>query len=202
MKPRVAITKTEDHANLLETITHCLNLLGTERVARAKNILLKPNCLQDRKEAATSPEVIRDTIKAIQKIKEGQDYQLFIGDSPGLLAKRSRTIFQNLGIMEVIEETGIIYVEFDGGDSPIHVEIPDGVRLKETKIAPIVLNVDLIVNLPRLKTHMLTVYTGCIKNYWGIQPGGVKARNHLKGTSTETFSLVYCCVVGCFACNI
>ena len=189
-KPKVVIIKTEEHGTLLAAIEHCIDLLGKGKILNAKKILLKPNCLQDNPDAATNPEVIRNTIKVIQKIKKGQEYELFVGDSPGLMAKRSRTIFENLGIMNVIEDTGVKYVEFDGGGPPIHVEIKDGVRLKETKIAPIIENVDLIINLPRLKTHMLTVYTGCIKNYWGIQPGGIKARNHLKGTSRETFSQV------------
>ncbi len=189
-KPKVAIIKTEDYGTLFEAIEQCINLLGKEKILGAKKILLKPNCLQENPDAATNPEFIRNTIKVIQKIKNDQEYELFIGDSPGLLAKRSRKIFENLGIMDVIEDTRATYVEFDGGDSPIHVEISDGTRLKETKIAPIIENVDFIINLPRLKTHMLTVYTGCIKNYWGVQPGGIKARNHLKGTSRETFSQV------------
>ncbi|NVM29221.1 MAG: DUF362 domain-containing protein [Candidatus Helarchaeota archaeon] len=190
MNTKVSLVRTTDHANLFDGIRQCIDLLGYDKIKVAKKILLKPNCLQDKKEAATTPEVIHETINVIKEIKEGQEYQLFIGDSPGLLAKKSRKIFENLGIMDVIEESGINYVEFDGGKPPIQVQIPEGIRLTETTIAPIIEEVDLIINLPRLKTHGLTIYTGCIKNYWGIQPGGIKAKNHLKGTSTESFSTV------------
>lgn len=193
MKPQVAIVRRDDHDTLADAIHECLTLFhGIDKIKSANRILLKPNCLQDNSDAATDLEMIRNTIQVIQKIKDtlGNKYEIFIGDSPGLLAKRSRKIFENLGIMDIIQETGITYIEFDGGDPPLDIKIPDGVRLKETKIAPIIENVDLIVNLPRLKTHMLTVYTGCIKNFWGVQPGGLKARNHLKGTSTESFSQV------------
>jgi uncharacterized protein (DUF362 family)/Pyruvate/2-oxoacid:ferredoxin oxidoreductase delta subunit len=190
MNTKVAIIKTLDYPTLFDSINHCIELLGTQKIKNAKKILLKPNCLSDKPDAATNPEVIRGIIEVIQKIKSGQEYSLLIGDSPGLLSKKPRTIFQNLGIMEIIESTGIEYVQFDGGEPPILVQIPDGIRLKETMIAPIVDTADLIINLPKLKTHILTLYTGAIKNYWGIQPGGNKPKNHLKGTSTETFSQV------------
>ncbi|HUY00186.1 MAG TPA: DUF362 domain-containing protein, partial [Candidatus Deferrimicrobium sp.] len=187
---QVAIINTTEFLTLFDSINHCLELLGTQKIKNAKNILLKPNCLLDKPDAATSPKVIRGVIEVIQKIKTGQDYILSIGDSPGLLSKNPRIIFENLGIMDIIEATGIEYIQFDGGAPPILVQIPDGTRLKETMIAPIVESADLIINLPKLKTHMLTLYTGAIKNYWGVQPGGNKPKNHLKGTSTETFSQV------------
>ncbi|MHA1650550.1 MAG: DUF362 domain-containing protein [Candidatus Helarchaeota archaeon] len=189
-RTKVAIIRTTDYSSLFEAIRHCIQLTGAQLIRDAKTIFLKPNCLQDSVKAATTSEVIRNTIKVIQSIKEGQDYQLYIGDSPGLLAKPARLIFKNLGIMDIIEETRIEYIEFDGGAPPLDIQIPDGVRLKETKIVKIIQDVDLIVNLPRLKTHILTIYTGAVKNYWGIQPGGIKPKNHLKGRSTETFSQV------------
>lgn len=190
MTTTVSIIKITEDSNLFEAIYRCIDLLGTERILQAKTILLKPNCLQDNPDAATDPEILRNTIKVIQKLKAGQNYELLLGDSPGLLTKKARIIFENLGFIKIAEDAGVQYVEFDGGEPPIHIEIPDATRLKETTIAPIVNKVDLIVNLPRLKTHVLTVYTGAVKNYWGVQPGGIKARNHLKGTSTEAFSEV------------
>jgi uncharacterized protein (DUF362 family)/Pyruvate/2-oxoacid:ferredoxin oxidoreductase delta subunit len=190
MQPKVAIVSTSESPTLFDAIKECLTLLGTEKILHAKKILLKPNCLNDRGNAATDPEVLRSTIQVIQALKEGQAYQLLIGDSPGLMAKKSRAIFKNLGFMDIIEETGIEYTEFDGGRPPQTIQIPDGVRLTETKIAPSFAEADLIVNLPRLKTHILTMYTGAVKNYWGIQPGGMKPRNHLKGKTTEKFSQV------------
>ncbi|MHA1359943.1 MAG: DUF362 domain-containing protein [Candidatus Helarchaeota archaeon] len=190
MKTKVAIISTTEYPKLSDAIGACLNLLGTEKILTAKKILLKPNCLNDRKNAATDIEILRHTINQIQLLKKDQTYKIFIGDSPGLMSKKARVIFKNLGFMDVIEETGIEYTEFDGGRPPKTIQIPNGIRLQETKIAPIIDEVDLIVNLPRLKTHVLTMYTGAVKNYWGIQPGGIKPRNHLKGKSTEKFSQV------------
>jgi uncharacterized protein (DUF362 family)/Pyruvate/2-oxoacid:ferredoxin oxidoreductase delta subunit len=191
MNATVSIVRTTDSPHLREAVQNCLNLIGTDQIKNAKSILLKPNCLVDKKIAASSPELIRSIIEVIQDIKKGQDFKLYIGDSPGLLTKKSQPIFRNLGIMDVIQATGgVTFVEFDGSEPPIQVQIPEGVRLKETLIAKIVEDVDLIVNIPKLKTHILSIYTGAIKNYWGTQPGGTKPRNHLKGTSTETFSEV------------
>lgn len=62
MNTKVSLVRTTDHANLFDAIRQCIDLLGYDKIKVAKKILLKPNCLQDKKEAATTPEVIHETI--------------------------------------------------------------------------------------------------------------------------------------------
>lgn len=47
---------------------------------------------------------------------------------------------------------------------------------------------DLIINLPKLKTHGLTMYTGAVKNLFGCIPGVIKAEYHLRMQSAYDFS--------------
>ena len=44
--------------------------------------------------------------------------------------------------------------------------------------------------MPKLKTHVLTKYTGAIKNLYGCIPGGLKQKIHLQGKGDENFSKV------------
>jgi ferredoxin len=48
----------------------------------------------------------------------------------------------------------------------------------EVYISRVIDNVDGIINLPKLKTHGLTTYTGCVKNLYGTVPGLRKAEYH------------------------
>ena len=98
LKSTVALVKTDKYKTLFEAISVCFDLLGAnEKIKTARKILIKPNCLQDSPNAATDPEIIRNTILIIQKIKEGaEDYEILIGDSPGILTKSPRTIFERV----------------------------------------------------------------------------------------------------------
>lgn len=53
-----------------------------------------------------------------------------------------------------------------------------GVVLKKAYVSTVALEADMIVNLPKLKTHSLTLFTGGIKNLYGTIPGGLRSRYH------------------------
>ena len=54
----------------------------------------------------------------------------------------------------------------------------NGVMLDKVYVSSIVREADVIVDLPKLKTHSLTVFTGGIKNMYGTIPGGLRSRYH------------------------
>jgi uncharacterized protein (DUF362 family)/Pyruvate/2-oxoacid:ferredoxin oxidoreductase delta subunit len=53
-----------------------------------------------------------------------------------------------------------------------------GKLLDNVYLSAIALGADVIVNLPKLKTHCLTVFTGSIKNMFGITPRGSRIKCH------------------------
>jgi ferredoxin len=54
-------------------------------------------------------------------------------------------------------------------------------------LSKIVLDADIIISLPKFKTHGLTVITGAIKNSYGFLPGAQKAKLHKAAGSPERF---------------
>ena len=54
----------------------------------------------------------------------------------------------------------------------------NGKILKNLYISKIVQEADVIINLPKFKTHSLTIFTGGIKNMYGIIPAGLRRRFH------------------------
>jgi ferredoxin len=63
-------------------------------------------------------------------------------------------------------------------------------HMHKSHIARPVIEADCIVNLCRPKSHVEAGYTGAVKNYWGIIPGGEKARCHLYGRNPDEFGAV------------
>jgi ferredoxin len=59
--------------------------------------------------------------------------------------------------------------------------------ISAVNISRIVLDADIIISLPKFKTHGLTVMTGAIKNSYGFLPGAQKARLHKIAGSPERF---------------
>jgi uncharacterized protein (DUF362 family)/NAD-dependent dihydropyrimidine dehydrogenase PreA subunit len=54
-------------------------------------------------------------------------------------------------------------------------------------ISGAVLDADIIISLPKFKTHGLTIITGAIKNSYGFLPGAQKAALHKVAGSAERF---------------
>jgi uncharacterized protein (DUF362 family)/NAD-dependent dihydropyrimidine dehydrogenase PreA subunit len=122
-------------------------------------------------------------VEAVTELVQGAGGTVIIGDSPGGPIKISPPVWRKGGLTGVAERTGASLVPFDevewkrlnGGDY---------------FIARPVLEADLVINLPKLKTHMLTLYTGAVKNLFGVIPGTRKREAHYRAPSVENFSQV------------
>ncbi len=95
-------------------------------------------------------------------------------------------IAKKIGLYKVCEEADIKFINFEQ-DIPVHEVIDGAIRLKDYYISKPVKDCDLLINLPKLKTHGEATMTGAIKNYWGVIPGGLKAKYHLLGRTPDKF---------------
>jgi Pyruvate/2-oxoacid:ferredoxin oxidoreductase delta subunit len=80
---------------------------------------------------------------------------------------------------------GLRLINFEGA-GVVHFPI-DG---RSYYLARPALEADLIINLPKLKTHVLTLMTGAVKNMFGIVPGFRKARYHKEAPRPESFAQI------------
>lgn len=66
----------------------------------------------------------------------------------------------------------------------------NGRLLDQVYLARAALEADVIVNLAKLKTHSLTVFTGAVKNMYGAIPASFRSRFHGEYPKSEDFSLM------------
>lgn len=178
----VAIVKVDEHGSLDQAVATALDLIDARQVIGPEDrVLLKPNLLIKLRNACTEGDFIRSVAHYIKQTNAN----ISLGDSPGQFRSRARHILKSLGTEAVLEEEGITYAEFESGG--VLVDNQTGKHMRRYHIARPVMEADLIVNLPRPKSHIEAVYTGAIKNYWGIIPGGEKAQCHLYGKNQEQF---------------
>lgn len=132
-------------------------------------ILLKPNILQGcapEMAVTTHPEFIEKVISSIKKIRP---FKIFLGDSPGANFSNYEEVLKKTGILEICNKHGVTIVKFENYPP---------LKFGDVIVSSVINEMDLIVNLPKLKTHSLTGLTLGVKNLFGLVPGTNKVTYH------------------------
>lgn len=186
----VAIVRCRDYdqARVDAAVQEAVGLLGgMERFVKpGQRVLLKVNLLRaaDPSEGVvTHPSLVR----ALAPLVRQAGGHVVIGDSPGGAFSRSvlQRVYRTSGLLSVAEEMDV-ELNYDVGSS--HLSFPEGGLLKALDVADFALNADVIISLPKLKTHAFMVLTGAIKVMFGIVPGLTKAGYHAKLFTRERFA--------------
>jgi uncharacterized protein (DUF362 family)/NAD-dependent dihydropyrimidine dehydrogenase PreA subunit len=157
------------------------NLGGIEQVVRPGNrVLIKPNLLSDKPPGAavtTHPEMIRAFIR-LAKDAGGEPE---VADSSASPVKTCE-VWRISGAEQVCREEKVPLLNLEeSGSKRISV---DGC---EFSIATPVLECDVLVNLAKAKTHVLTTLTAAMKNLYGTVPGYQKAMLHAAHPTPRDF---------------
>lgn len=143
---------------------------------RDKTVLLKPNLL-----SATAPERAATTHPAflrgvIDLVKSQNPARIWVGDSPGIGPAKGAA--RAAGLLHVCEETGVEWINFSS-TSPFEAS-GRGVVHRQFYLAREASEAEVIISLPKLKTHGLMYFTGAMKNLFGLLPGLDKAGFHMR----------------------
>ncbi len=185
-KHTVALQDCQDYdqARVDAAISSACIAAGFPDVA-GKSVLLKPNLLNasdPQRAATTHPSVLR---AAIRFVKSRGAASVSVGDSPGWQAQDM--VGGKTGIMEAAKAEGAAWVDFSEGAS---VEVPEARLIRRFEIAKAILAADIIITVPKLKTHGLMYYTGAVKNLFGAIPGFKKSAFHLRFPGREEFAMM------------
>jgi uncharacterized protein (DUF362 family)/Pyruvate/2-oxoacid:ferredoxin oxidoreductase delta subunit len=145
-------------------------------------VLLKPNLLSAaglEKAVTTHPAVVQ----VVAELVQAAGGTALIGDSPAGPVELGPEVWHTSGMAEAAEAVGATLASFDA----VAWKRLGG---QDYFIARPVLEADLVINLPKLKTHALALYTGAVKNLFGTIPGGRKREIHLRAPGIQDFSEV------------
>ena len=167
---------TYDEEEVLKALRRSIDLIGGMEafVKKGDRVLLKPNLLYGKKPekaVTTHPSVIKGVI---QLVKEAGGIPS-LGDSPGVGS--SMGVAEKAGIKKVAEEMGCPIIEFN---RPVFPPERKGRIFKSIEIDQALFEADVIINLPKWKTHGQMLLTLGVKNLFGCVPGPRKAMWHLK----------------------
>jgi uncharacterized protein (DUF362 family)/Pyruvate/2-oxoacid:ferredoxin oxidoreductase delta subunit len=169
---------------LQSSVDACFDGLGglAQVVRPGARVFCKVNTLVPaRPEAAVSthPEVVRAAIRAIR----AAGGVAVVGDNPAMTG--SRTGLKRSGILPVVEEEG---AEVGDLEPVVSIANPDGASFRSFEVSRAIVECDVLLNLPKLKTHAFMYMTGAVKNLFGLIPGTEKARWHFRAQDADVFA--------------
>jgi len=174
-RTKVSIIKTTDPE---EGVRKAIAALGDQCPnINGKRVLLKPNICSpfppEENPSNTDPTVIAAVIRYLHE-KGAQ--KIYVGDEP-VWGLSCRFCYEKSGIKEVVEREGGHLVHFDE-EKKIKKELPEG-RIFRSMLLPEVLDdVDLLINVPKMKTNAMALVTLCIKNLLGLVSFNDRKRFH------------------------
>lgn len=143
-------------------------------VKAGDRVLLKPNLLtgaRPDKECTTRPELVRCVAEMV--IAAGG--KPFLGDSPAF--GTALGVAKANGLELIAKDLNIPIVEFHGQ------------RYNNLRLSKEALAADVVINLPKVKSHMQLTLTLGVKNLFGCVPGKMKAWWHMEaGKDVDKFA--------------
>jgi len=153
-------------------------------IQEGTRVHIKPNLLTAKspeKCATTHPTIVRTIIKHVQELGG----IVTIGDSPSGISRPIEEYWQITGMAKVALETGAKLVRFEK-----KTVVERKVNGSSYFIADAIANADVVINICKLKTHNLTLFTGAIKNMFGSIPGFKKSEYHKQAPNVKDFSRI------------
>lgn len=174
----VSIVRCEDYDpdRVAAAVQRLVDLLGgmSRFVKPGQRVLVKPNLLVPRvveKAVLTDPSVILAVCRMV--LEAGAD--CMVGD--GSMGGGARACLRKLKVLEPLEDLGVQVVDFK------EIRRQPGAKgstYKSFDIAREVAEADVVINLPKAKTHCQMMVTLALKNTFGYIVGHRKAGWHLK----------------------
>jgi uncharacterized protein (DUF362 family)/NAD-dependent dihydropyrimidine dehydrogenase PreA subunit len=181
---KVSVVECEDYEEerVEKAVAQCFELIGFEPKENSR-VMLKPNVVgaydKNQEAITTHLSVIRGVCEFLKK----KNCEIMVGDSSFI---NTGKFMKELGIEELANKYGKLVI-FDK-EELVEVKDDNSAFVHEFQVPKILQKVDYIINLPKLKTHVLTLYSGAIKNMYGCVPGSMKQKYHNDARGYENFS--------------
>ncbi len=186
----VKCTRTDDPDSVLEATLESLNLIGGLEllISPGDTVLLKPNVLcpfNYRTGAVTNPHLVRAMCRLA---RAAGAKKVIIAESAAIGFDDTMEAFAGSGIAAVAREEKAELVDLL--DTPILcMGIPNGIVLRRLQVPEIVMQADVLINLPVMKTHDVFPATLGLKNMKGVLRQQDKKKFHRWGLAQAIVDL-------------
>ncbi len=170
-----------NYETLRPAIFDVMSALDNGRISKGRLVLIKPNLL-----APATPERAMVThplvLKAVAEYVHEKGGNIQVSDSPAMGSFEK--VLKESGIRKALEDFPVDFREFRNS-----AEVSVGEPFKKIEIAEDALSADVVINVPKLKTHTQMLLTLGVKNLFGCIVGLRKPEWHFRaGVEKERFA--------------
>ncbi len=168
MNSKVSHKKITGNAKeyILDAVKQVMQLANWKKYIKGKKVFIKTNLLLKKvvPGLCTSPWVIEGIIKVLKK----ENKEIYIGDCNVATTKQVEEAAKNWGIIDLCKKYNIQFINLSKQQTK---KIPlKGKIFKHLEVPKILTEVDSIISVPVLKTHVIPGMTCALKNQWGCIP--------------------------------
>lgn len=168
----VVIARAESYqADLAGTIRDALGALGFGRAeVRGKRVMLKPNLVEPAREApqiTTHPAVVRAVAEVFRR---WDAREVFVAEGQGH-CRDSELVLDESGLGPVLYEDFLEYVDLNHDEVDVVANAQGLNKLGRLFVPRTLKRADVIVSMPKMKTHHWAGVTLAMKNLFGLMPG-------------------------------
>ncbi len=153
-----------------------------DRLKKIKTVFIKPNLVTDVHEyikngANTDVRVIEAVIKHLSKFK---NLKIYLGESDTGTKVKGRKLeiaLKYMGVYDLQKKYKFDIINLTN-DRQVKVKIPNAKFLKEVEMSETFMKCDMIINLPKIKTHKYSTITCALKNMFGSVPDPMRIIYH------------------------
>jgi len=155
-----------------------------------KKVAVKPNLLLARSPenaSTTHPNLVRAVCEAVIA-RGGKPIITESGGGP-ITEASLRRLYDVTGMSEAAQKSG---AELNYQTESSRFFYPEGKTKREFLVLKAIKEADILINLPKLKTHGLMKMTGATKNLFGVIPGLHKTMMHRDLPGKQEFASMIC----------
>lgn len=191
-KIAVSITrcqKIDEFNSINKAVSSSIDLMGglESLVSRGDKVLIKPNLLSPynyKTGAVTNPYVI----KALCRLARDAGARKLVIAEGSNVGSKTKEAFIKSGISKIAEEENTELVDLKSAKT-IYMGIPNGRIFRRIQIPEVIMQADVIINVPVMKTHDAFPATLGLKNMKGVIQEKDKKRFHKWGLAQSIVDL-------------
>lgn len=167
MPRSTVVIRSTKNANLDGVVEDILKACGWESIVLPNfKVVIKLNLNSPyREHIERGANTSLGLIAAVCRVLQQRTSSIVVGDSDGTRFSAD-DVASAIGLDRLTSDLGVKLVNFSRQPTrPVDHPLLDGFELPE-----MILEADVLITLPVLKTHALTVFTGAVKNQWGCIP--------------------------------
>lgn len=169
-KSKVAILKCASYDCAHKVVDEGLRLI--QPAVKGKSVLLKPNLVEYSPNTCinTHPTVIAGAVDSLYRLGAAS---VVVAEGPGHV-RDTEMLIEECGLKKLLKEVGrtrFIDLNFD---TPSRVKTTTSLTtLRELWLPNTLLAADIVISMPKIKTHHWAGVTLSLKNLFGVVPGSV-----------------------------